>query len=77
MRRRKHIALHRAPALVASGPVERWSMDLVHDAFADGQPFRVLTVVDQWSRSSPVLEVAIGMSGRIVGEALERAIAGG
>jgi len=33
-------------------------MDFVHDALADGRPFRVLTVVDQWSRHSPILEVA-------------------
>jgi putative transposase len=46
VRRRKHIALHRGPAPVASGPMERWSMDFVHDALADGRPFRVLTVVD-------------------------------
>ena len=29
-----------------SGPGERLSMDFVHDALADGRPFRVLTVVD-------------------------------
>ena len=39
-------------------------MDFVHDALADGRPFRVLTVVDQWSRQSPILEVASSMSGR-------------
>ena len=33
-------------------------MDFVHDQLAEGQPFRVLTVVDQWSRQSPVLEAA-------------------
>jgi putative transposase len=33
-------------------------MDFVHDALADGRPFRVLTVVDQWSRQSPILEAA-------------------
>ena len=33
-------------------------MDFVHDALADGRPFRILTVVDQWSRQSPLLEVA-------------------
>ena len=38
-------------------------MDFVHDALADGRPFRVLTVVDQWSRRSPTLEVATSMSG--------------
>jgi hypothetical protein len=58
VRRRKHMALHRGPAPVPAGPAERWSMDFVHDALADGRPFRVLTVVDQWSRQSPILEVA-------------------
>ena len=49
-------------------------MDFVHDALADGRPFRILTVVDQWSRSSPLLEVASRMSGHTVGEALDRAL---
>jgi len=50
-------------------------MDFVHDATLDGRAFRVLTVVDQWSRWSPILEVAQSMSGRQVAEALDRAIA--
>jgi putative transposase len=77
VRRRKHMALHRGPAPVPVGPTERWSMDFVHDALADGRRFRVLTVVDQWSRHSPVLEVAQAMSGRTVGDALDRALVGG
>jgi transposase len=32
------------------------------------------TVVDQWSRSSPILEVASRMSGYTVGEALDRVL---
>lgn len=52
-------------------------MDFVHDALADGRPFRVLTVVDQWSRQSPILEAASSMSGRTVGAALDRALVGG
>ena len=40
----------------------------------DGRAFRVLTVVDQWSRWSPILEVAQSMSGAAVAEALDRAI---
>ena len=75
VRRRKHMALHRGPAPVAGGPVERWSMDFVHDALADGRPFRILTVVDQWSRQSPVLEVGSSISGQTVGEALDRVLA--
>jgi putative transposase len=74
VRRRKHMALHRGPAPVPTGPTERWSMDFVHDALADGRPFRILTVVDQWSRSSPVPEVASRMSGYAVGEALDRVL---
>ena len=74
VRRRKHMALHRGPAPVPAGPIERWSMDFVHDALADGRPFRILTVVDQWSRSSPLLEVAVRMSGETVGAALDRVL---
>jgi putative transposase len=77
VRRRKHIALHRGPAPTPSGPTERWSMDFVYDAFADGRPFRVLTVIDQWSRQSPILEVASSMSGRTVAEALDRVLGAG
>ena len=46
----------------------------MHDALADGRGFRILTVVDQWSRSSPVLEMASRMSGYTVGEALDRVL---
>lgn len=74
VRRRKHIALHRGPAPRPIGPTERWSMDFVHDALADGRQFRVLTVVDQWSRQSPILEVGSSMSGQTVSAALDRVI---
>ena len=46
VRRRKHHALHRGPAPTPTGQTERWSMDFVHDALADGRPFRILTVID-------------------------------
>ena len=49
-------------------------MDFVHDALADGRPFRVLTVVDQWSRQSPILEVASSLSGVTVSVALDRVL---
>jgi putative transposase len=77
VRRRKHIALHRGPAPLPIGPTERWSMDFIHDALADGSQFRVLTVVDQWSRHSPVLEVGSSMSGKTVSDALERVLTDG
>jgi len=77
VRRRKHIALHRGPAPTPAGPTERWSMDFVHDTLADGRPFRILTVVDNWSRHSPELEAGLRMSGQIVGQALNRVLSEG
>ena len=75
IRRRKHRALHRGPAPVPTGLAQRWIMDFVHDQLADGRAFRVLTVVDQWSRQSPMLEVGFRMNGGTVAEALDGAIA--
>lgn len=77
VRRRKHMALHRGPVLRAEGPAERWSMDFVHDQLGDGRPFRVLTVVDQWSRQSPILECRFRFSGADVAAVLDHAIGGG
>ena len=76
VRRRKHIALHRGPAPILTGPTERWSMDFVHDTLADGRPFRIFTVVDNWSRQTPILEAGFRMSGETVGKALDRALNG-
>lgn len=67
-------SLHRGIPPAATRAHERWSMDFVHDALFDGRSFRVLTVVDQWSRWIQLLEVAHGMSGKAVAEALNRAI---
>jgi putative transposase len=75
LRRRKHASLHRGIPPAASRAHERWSMDFVHDALIDGRTFRVLTVVDQWSRWSPILETAQSMSGTAVAAALDKAIA--
>ena len=72
MRRRKHMALHRGPAPAPTGLQQRWSMDFVHDQLFDGRPFRVLTVVDQWSRQSPTLECDVSLTGRKVVAALEQ-----
>lgn len=72
MRRRKHMCLHRGPAPTATRSQERWSIHFVHDQLINGRPFRIPTVVDQWSRFSPILEVGFSMSGQSVAEALDR-----
>jgi putative transposase len=72
VRRKKRMSLHRGPAPTPTAPGQRWSMDFVHDQLVNGQPFRVLTVVDNWSRESPVLEVGFRLTGSSVAEALSR-----
>ena len=56
VRRRKHIALHRGPAPMPARLQKRWSMDFVQDTLSEGRPYRILTVVDNWSRSSSLLK---------------------
>ena len=73
VRRRKRLSLHRGPAPRPTALGERWSMDFVHDQLSDGRPFRVLTVVDNWSRESVVLETGFRLTGQCVASALARA----
>ena len=40
----------RAPMTMPQGPNQRWSLDFVSDAFACGRRFRILCVVDDFTR---------------------------
>jgi len=71
VRRRKHMCLHRGVVPQAQRTHERWSMDFVHDQLFDGRPFRMLTVVDQFSRQSVLIKPRFGFSGRDVVAALD------
>ena len=73
VRRRKRLSLHRGPAPRPMAANERWSMDFVHDQLSSGKAFRVLTVVDNWSRESVVLETGFRLTGESVVQALRRA----
>lgn len=48
--RRNRAAAHRLDRVEATRPHQTWSMDFVADALFDGRRFRVLTVVDNFSR---------------------------
>jgi len=48
----------------ASTSNEIWAMDFVHDQLATSQKIRVLTVVDTFSRFSPVIDSKVQLSGR-------------
>ncbi len=50
---------------------QRWSMDFVHDGLWDGRRFRVLTLVDDFSRENLALEVGSSLPGFRVVEVLE------
>jgi putative transposase len=72
-RRKKHMSLHRGMPPPASGPNECWSMDYVHDQLANGLLFRVVTVVDNWSRESVLIKVGFRLMSQNVILALDRA----
>jgi len=54
-RGRKHAAVPRVPLPAPTQPNERWGMDFIHDACADGRRFRCLTMVDEYTRECPVI----------------------
>ncbi len=58
---------------MAAGANHRWSMDFVSDKLADGRSFRILTVVDQFTRECVCLEADRSMTGMKVAQALKRA----
>ena len=51
---------------------ERWSMDFVTDSTVTGRRFRALTIVDDYSRECPAIEVDTSLGGRRVVSVLER-----
>ena len=71
--RRKMARRRPVPSGVASRPNQCWSMDFVSDQLGDGRSFRMLTVVDQFTRECVGLEADRSMSGMKVAQALQRA----
>ncbi len=59
------------PVEKAQRPNQRWSMDFVTERLENGRYFRVLTVVDQYTRESPALEPAHSFDGGQGGDVLE------
>lgn len=73
-KQRRRLARRQRPAItaVATRPNQRWSMDFVSDKLADGRSFRILTVIDQFTRECVALEADRSMTGKKVAEALDR-----
>jgi putative transposase len=72
---RKRALGTRAPMTLPQGPNQRWSLDFVSDVLADGRRFRVLVVVDDFTRECLALVVDTSISGRRVARELDAIIA--
>jgi putative transposase len=58
----------------ANGPNQCWSADFVSDKLADGRSYRILTIVDQFTRECIALEADRSLHGTHVVAALKCAI---
>jgi putative transposase len=67
---RKRALGTRAPMTVPQEPNQRWSLDFVSDAFACGRRFRILAVVDDFSRECLALVPDTSLSGARVAREL-------
>jgi putative transposase len=68
---RKRALGTRAPMALPQGPNQRWSLDFVSDALADGRRFRILAIVDDFTRECLALVVDNSLSGIRVARALD------
>jgi putative transposase len=67
--RRKAVGT-RAPILVEARPNARWSLDFVHDQFANGRRFRILNIVDDVTKECLGAIPDTSISGRRVAREL-------
>jgi putative transposase len=68
---RKRAIGTRAPMSVPDGPNQRWSLDFASDTLADGRRFRILCVVDDFSRECLALVADTSLSGKRVARELD------
>lgn len=71
-RKRKRVAMARVVKPAVAARNERWSMDFVRDTLGDGRVFRALTVVDDFTRECPVIEVDTSLTGERVARVLDQ-----
>jgi putative transposase len=71
-RRGRRAATNRRERFQATAPNQVWSLDFVADQLADGRRFRVLTVVDVYTRECLAIEVGQSLKGEDVVQVLNR-----
>lgn len=72
---RKRALGTRAPMAIPQAPNQRWSLDFLSDAFAEGRRFRILAVVDDFTRECLALVADTSLPGLRVVRELEVVIA--
>ncbi len=66
-RPRKRVASSRPRVYTPTAPCQVWAYDFVHDACANGQKLKCLTVIDEFTKVSLAIDVAGSIrSGRVV-----------
>jgi len=70
--KKKRTSHPRVPMPAATAPNEVWSMDFMADRLSNGRQLRLRTLVDNFSRESPAIEVDFSLNGERVVEVLER-----
>jgi putative transposase len=71
--RRRHVSIrNRTDVPAAVAPNQVWSMDFMHDELFNGDWIRLLTLVDNFTRVSPWIEVDRSLTGKRVVEVLNR-----
>lgn len=71
-KKRKKLQRPRLPMEVPSAPNQRWSMDFVSDQLSNGRRFRVLNVVDDFSREMVGQLVSVSITGQQVARFLDQ-----
>lgn len=69
---RKRALGTRAPMAIPQGPNQRWSLDFVVDSLSCGRRFRILNVIDDFSRECLAAVVDTSLSGIRLGRELDR-----
>ena len=72
---RKRAVGTRAPMTLPQGPNQRWSLDFLSDAFCDGRRFRILAIVDDFTRECLALIPDTSLPGLRVVRELDALIA--
>ena len=69
---RKRTVGTRAPKGIPQGPNQRWSLDFVSDSLSYGRRYRILNVIDDFSRECLAAVINTSLSGEGVARELDR-----